>query len=163
MRIRSLALTAIALACVPAFAVVVPLAGEPRRLAEVAAQMEARYPGEVVAIAADTSADQGPHYHVDMRFPSSGLARLDVDARTLAIGSRESTFPVAGSATLLEAVALVAANLPGQVTLAELDATASVTAHYDIDVRLPEHGVARLAVDAATRAITWRSPHVVAE
>jgi len=100
--------------------------------------------------------------NVDMRFPGSGAATLDVDAMTLAIASRDAGPLAAGSATLSEAVALVAAQIPGQLTMAELDAGAGAPPHYDIDILLPQGALARLKVDTATRQIAWREPAIVA-
>ena len=97
MKIRTLALTAIALSAATTFAMASPSEGQPLKLAEVVAHMESRYPGEVVAIQFDGSGDKRAHYHVDMRFPESGLASLDIDAVTLAMASRDVAPLTAGS------------------------------------------------------------------
>ena len=138
-------------------------ADRPLKLAEMVAQMESRFAGEVVAIQFDGSGDKPAHYHVDMRFPESGLASLDVDALTLAIASRDPAPLAVGSATLAYAAALVSTYVPGQVTVAELDAFEGVAPHYDVDVRLPQGAIARLKVDPTTRQIAWRDPAVVDE
>jgi len=161
MKIRTVALTAIAVFSVIPFAAASSPAGQPAKLAQVVAHMESRYPGEVVAIQFDGSGDKRAHYHVDMRFPESGLAVLDVDAVTLAIASREPTPLAAESATLAYAAALIATHLPGQVVVAELDSFDGTAPHYDVDVRLPQGAIAQLKVDSATRQIAWRSPAIV--
>jgi uncharacterized membrane protein YkoI len=161
MKIRTLALTAIALSSATAFAMDPSPADRTLKLAEMVAQMESRYPGEVVAIQFDGSGDKRAHYHVDMRFPESGRARLDVDAVTLAIASRDPVPLTAGSATLAYSASLVSTYVPGQVIVAELDAFEGVAPHYDVDVRLPQGAIARLKVDPATRQIAWRNPAIV--
>ncbi len=130
-------------------------------LGETVAQLEARYPGKVIAIALDDAGDRTAHYHVDMRFPASGMARLDVDAVTLEIASREPVPVGAGSAPLVYATALVTAAIPGELLAAELDATNGSPAHYDVDVRLPQGPIARLKVNSATREIAWRRPAII--
>lgn len=132
-----------------------PVAG----LGETVALLEARYPGKVVAIALDDTGDRPAHYHVDLRFPASGMARLDVDAMTFEVASREPAPLDPGSASLVYAAALVMGAVPGDLLVAELDATNGVP-HYDVDVRLPQGPVARLKVDPATRQIGWRSPAI---
>ena len=163
MKIRTLALTAFALSAATTFAVASPSEGQPLNLAEVMAHMESRYPGEVVAIQFDGSGDKRPHYHVEMRFPESGLANLDIDAVTLAMASRDVAPLTAGSATIAYAAALIASQIPGQVIVAELDAFEGVAPHYDVDVRLPQGAIARLKVDPATLQIAWRSPAILDE
>jgi uncharacterized membrane protein YkoI len=163
MKIRTLVLALAALSATAALATSPPTADRPLNLALVVAHMESRYPGEVVAIELDASGDKAAHYHVDMRFADSGLARVDVDAATLEIAAREPAPLSRGAATLAEATALATASFPGHVTAAELDSTHGVAPHYDIDVRLPNRHVARLKVDPATRQIAWRVPAIVAE
>lgn len=163
MKARAVAFAAIALSAAAAFAMTSVSAERPLKLAEMVAHMESHYPGEVVAIAFDASGDKRAHYHVDMRFPGSGLASVDVDAVTLAIASRVPAALPAGSARLPYAAALVSIHVPGQVLIAELDAAEGVAPHYDIDVRLPEGPIARLKVDPVTRDITWRNPAIVDE
>jgi uncharacterized membrane protein YkoI len=128
-------------------------------IGDAVAQLESRYPGTVVAIALDDSGDRPAHYHVDMRFRNSGLARLDVDAATLDVGSRETVALVDGSATLVYAAALVTSTVPGQMLAAQLDATNGAP-HYDVDVRLPQGAIARLKVDPVSGDIGWRTPAV---
>lgn len=163
MKIRALALTAAVLSSATAFAVTQSPADRPLTRAEVVTQLESRYPGEVIAIQFDASGDKPAHYHVDMRFPRSGLATLDVDAVTLAIASRDADPLPAGSATLDFATALVSSHLPGEVVIAQLDASDGGAPHYDVDVRLPQGAIARLKVDPATRQIAWRSPAIADE
>jgi uncharacterized membrane protein YkoI len=163
MKIRLLVSALAALSATVASATSPATAGRPLNLALVVSHLESRYPGEVVAIELDASGDKPAHYHVDMQFPDSGLARVDVDAATLDVAAREPVRPAPGSATLADATALVAASFPGRVTAAELDSTQGVAAHYDVDVLLPTRHVARLKVDSATRQIAWRVPAIVAE
>jgi uncharacterized membrane protein YkoI len=163
MKIRTVALTAIALSAATTFAMASPPEGQPLKLAEVVANMESHYLAEVVAIQFDGSGDKRPHYNVDMRFPEGTLARLDIDAVTLAMASRDVTPLTAGSATLAYAAALIASQIPGQVIVAELDAFEGAAPHYDVDVRLPQGAVARLKVDPATLQIAWRNPAIIDE
>jgi hypothetical protein len=163
MKIRTLALTAIALSSAATSAVASVPADAPTKLATVVAHMEMRYPGEVVAIEFDGSGDKGPHYHVAMRFPESGMAHVDVDATTFAIASRDPAPTAERPVSLAYAAALVGAYLSGEVVVAELDAFGSVAPHYDIDVRLAHGPIARLKVDPATRQIAWRNPALVDE
>lgn len=163
MKIRALALSAVALSSAAALAMTQTPADRPLKLAEVVAQMESRYPGEVVAIQLDTSGDKRAHYHVDMRFPESGLAVVDVDAATLAIASRHLTPLPAGAATLDHAASLVSGHVPGTVLVAQLDTSEGAAPHYDVDVRLPQGAIARFKVDPATRQIAWRNPAIADE
>ena len=162
MKLRTLATTIIALAAMPALALASSGADESRELGKVAKRLESRYPGEVVAITRDAAEDERPHYHVDMSFGAAGIARLDVDARTFELDTRELPHASPGGASLAEAVALVAAHVPGEIIVAEVDAAPGIAPHYEIDVRLPDRAVAQLRVDATTRNIAWRTPHVVA-
>jgi uncharacterized membrane protein YkoI len=66
-----------------------------------------------------------------------------------------------GPATLSEVTALMGAQLPGQLTYAELDTGDGAPVHYDVDVRILSGKVARLKVDAATPSIGWREPAIV--
>jgi len=163
MKLRTIALTIAALSAMPALAWASPDDDGRRELRDVVKRLEARYPGEVVAITRDASDAERPHYHVDMSFGAAGLARLDVDAATLALDTRDLPQASPGGASLTEAVTLVAANVPGEIIAAEIDAVPGVVPHYEIDVRLPSRAVARLRVDAATRDISWRSPRVVGQ
>ena len=163
MKIRTLALTAIALSAATTFAAASPSEGQPLKLAEVVSHMESHYPGEVAAIQFDGSGDKRPHYHVDMRFPEGTLARLDIDAVTLAMVSRDVAPLTARSATLAYTAALIASQMRGDVIAAELDAFEGVAPHYDVDVRLPHGAIARLKVDPATLQIAWRNPAIVYE
>lgn len=130
-------------------------------LGEMLAHMESAYAAKVTAIQFDASGDKRPHYHVDLRFPQSGIARLDVDAMTREISAHQ-VLPLGPEvATLSEATALVAAQIPGQVTTAALDAGDGARPHYDVDVRLAGGKTARVKVDAATRSIGWRQPAIV--
>ncbi|MEO8508199.1 MAG: hypothetical protein ABI593_11265, partial [Betaproteobacteria bacterium] len=163
MKIRSFAFTLMALSSATAFAATSSPIGHTLGLGETVARLETRYPGSVVAIEFDGSGDKAAHYHVDMLFPTSGLARLDVDAVTLEIASRESVPLAAGSAALVYAAALVTASIDGQMLGVNFDASNGVPAHYDVDVRLPQGAIARLKVDAATREIGWRIPAIITD
>lgn len=134
-----------------------PASGE---LIRTVAYLEQHYPGQVVAIALDTSGDKPAHYHVDMQFPDAGTAFLDVDAATREITSHDHAGASYDGATLSEAAALAGSQLRGRVIAAQLD-TSGVAAHYDVDVRLPQGDVARLKVDPQTRALGWRTPPVI--
>jgi len=161
MKFRTLAVAMIAASSATAFAAGPSQTARPLGLAAMVAHLEVRYPGEVTAIQYDAGGDKSAHYHVDMRFPASGIARIDIDALTLEIASRDTASLAAGAATLSEVAALVAAHVPGQVTAAALDGTGGTTPHYDVDVRLPTGGTANLKIDPATRQIAWRNPAVV--
>jgi uncharacterized membrane protein YkoI len=163
MKIRTLALAVVGLSLASAFAVASPSADRFPKLSDVVEKLESRYPGQVVAIALDASGDKRAHYHVDMQFPDHGLARVDVDAKTLEVVAREPAAQGANAATVAEVVTLVAANIPGELTAIELDAADGVAPHYDVDVRMPQRQVARLKVDSTSRAIAWRTPAIVAE
>ena len=163
MKIHTLVFTAVAAASAVAFAATPAPDLHPLRLGEMVAHMESTYHGKVTAIQFDASGDKRPHYHVDIRFPQSGLARLDVDAASREISAHDVGPLAPGSATLAEAAALVVAQLPGQLTIAELDACDGAAPHYDVDARLGGGKIARLKVDAATRSIGWRQPAVVDE
>lgn len=130
-------------------------------LADVVRTLEARYPGEVTVIELDAGGDRPAHFHVDMRFPASGTARLDVDAATLAIASREPA-GIAPATPFVYAVALVGSAIEGQVVASRYDDTNGAPAHFDVDVALPSGAIARLKVDAATGRVGWRTPAVVA-
>jgi uncharacterized membrane protein YkoI len=125
--------------------------------------MESRYQGEVIAIALDDSGDKAAHYHVDLRYPGTGIAKLDVDAGTLEIGARNLPRPSEGWKTLTDAAESTARQLGGQVIAAELDAIDGTSLHYDIDVLLPEGQVARLKVDPQTQKVAWRTPPIIAD
>ena len=163
MKLRHIALTAVALSSAVAFATAPSTVVRPLPLAEMVAHLESQYPGKVVAIQFDASGDKRPHYHVDMRFPASGLATVDVDAVTLAIASREPVALPEDAATLADAALLVASYVPGQLLVAHFDSSDGSAPHYDIDVRLPRGATARLKVDPATREIAWRNPAIVHE
>jgi hypothetical protein len=163
MKIRTLVLALIGVSSATAFATGMSQTGRPATLAEMVAHMESKYPGQVAAIQYDASGAKGPHFHVDMRFAASGLARVDVDAVTRRITSRDASPLPAGSVTLSEAAALIGAQLPGQVIVAELDSALGMSPHYDVDVRLPQGGVAQLTMDPATRQIAWRDPAILAD
>lgn len=130
-------------------------------IAETVRAMEARYPGKVAAIELDADGDVPAHYHVDMRFPESGMARLNVDASTLAIASRESMERPAARVSLPSAAALVSSAIAdGRIVAARLDLENRAPGHYDIDVALPAGVLARLKVDATSGAIAWRTPAI---
>jgi uncharacterized membrane protein YkoI len=138
----------------------VPSAGA-LTLRQMVAHMESQYQGEVVAIALDAGGDKAAHYHVDMRYPTAGMAKLDVDATTLEIASRVQPLSEVGWTSLPGATALAATQLRGQVIAAELDSIDGTTAHYDVDVRLPGGELARLKVDAKTQQLGWRTPPIM--
>jgi uncharacterized membrane protein YkoI len=134
------------------------------RLADTVRAMEARYPGTVEMIELDDAGDRPAHYHVDMRFPQSGIARLDVDAATLAVASRDPMPRTPPGVPLLHVVAVVTTAIEdGRVVATRLDFGNGAPAHYDVDVALPSGALARLKFDAATGAIAWRAPAVVME
>ncbi|MFO1413654.1 MAG: hypothetical protein U1F10_07030 [Burkholderiales bacterium] len=134
----------------------------PNTLSGVVQALEARYPGQVTAIELDAAGDRPAHFHVDMRFPESGVARLDVDAVTLAVASREPA-ATAPATPFVYAVALVGSAIDGRVVGTRFDDTNGAPAHYDVDVALPSGAVARLKVDAATGVVGWRTPAIAAE
>ena len=111
----------------------------------------------------DSAGDKRAHYHVDMRFPDTTPARVDVDAETLALASHSAEPLATQATTLADAVAMIAALIPGQVTYAHLDAPSGAAPHFDIDVRLHQGGIAQLKVDSATGSFGWRNPPVVAD
>ena len=125
--------------------------------------LEARFPGKVVAIALDDSGDKAAHYHVDMRFPESGLARVDVDAANLEISGREPLTSPAWPIGMIHAVARITSAVEGPLLAAALDTANGAPAHYDVDVGLPDGWIARLKVDAASGQIGWRTPAVVSD
>ncbi|HEX8013221.1 MAG TPA: hypothetical protein VF814_20225 [Casimicrobiaceae bacterium] len=163
MKMHTLLFTA--LAAFSATAAAAGPASDPRplRLAEMVAHMESNYGGEVTAIQFDASGDKRPHYHVDLWYPQFGLVRYDVDAVSRGISAHDTGDLPPGSATLSEVTTLVATQLPGQLTVAELDTGDGASPHYDVDVRVAGGKIARLKVDAATRSIGWRQPAVVDE
>ena len=161
MKPLTLALAAIALSAAPAFAASPQTEARPLKLGEMVSYMESTFPAQVTAIQLDTAGDKAAHYHVDILFPEFGLMKWDVDPVTLDIASRDPAPLPNGSATIFEAAALIACQVPGQLTRAELDSSDDVPAHYDVDVRLPQGQIARLKVDSATRQIGWRTPAIV--
>jgi hypothetical protein len=124
------------------------------------AHLETTYPGEVIAIELDNSGDKPAHYHVDMRFPEAGIARVDVDATTFELASRDNARLPRGAANVGEVAGLVGTMMPGPVTVTALDSIDGVAPHYHVDVRL-DHGTAQLKVDPVTRAVTWREPAII--
>ena len=162
MHTRTLALALLALSS-SALAANLPPTGRPLELVDVVATMESRYPAKVVAIQLDASGDKRAHYHVDLRFPGDGVAKLDVDASTLEVAAREASQLSPDSMPLVHAAALVMMAIPGQILTTELDATNGVTPHYDVDVKLPQGAIARLKVDATTRQIGWRTPAIISD
>jgi uncharacterized membrane protein YkoI len=135
-----------------------PSAAAPMSLAQAVALVRSLYPGEVIAAELDTTGDKAGHYHVDVRFAHGATVKFEVDASTRRVTARAEDYDLPGGAlTLPEVIALVAAQVPGEVTSAVLDATGGMPAHYHVDVRLASGKVARLRVDARTRAIAWRN------
>ena len=90
MKTHTLVFTALAAASAIAVAASPAPNVHPVRLGQVVAHMESTYQAKVIAIEFDDSGDKAPHYHVDMRFPQSGLARLDVEASTREISAHEA-------------------------------------------------------------------------
>lgn len=160
--IRTVLLGFVAFSSVAVMANEAASSSRPRKLADVVAYIEASYPAEVVAVELDPAGDKPAHYHVEMRFPRNVPVALDVDAATLDVVSREPVMLPTASASMHDALMLVAAHLPGTVTFAVLDAVDGTRVHYDVDVRLPRGDIARVKIDAATREIGWRKPAIVA-
>lgn len=159
MNIRTLAFAMMALSAATASAVTT---GRTLGLGETITQLESRYhPGKVAAIEFDASGDKAAHYHVDMSFPESGLALVDVDAVTLDAVSRGPAVLPMGAVTLADVATLLMTAISGEMLDAKLDTTYGVPAHYDVDVRLPHGPIARLKVDAVTREIGWRMPAII--
>ena len=132
------------------------------RIAQAVYAMEARYPGTVELIELDDAGDRPAHYHVDMRFPDRGVARLDVDAATLDIASRETTPALSPGVPLLHVVAVVTTAIQdGRIVATRLDFANGAPAHYDVDVALGNGALARLKVDAAPGGIGWRTPAIM--
>ncbi len=129
------------------------------RLADIEAHLES-YGGQVTAIQLDESDNKPAHYHVQVRYPGNRLVSFDVDTARRAISTHDATAATASLASLSEVATLVAGQLPGQLTLVEFDGGAGVAPHYDVDVRLPS-GIARLKVDAKSKAIDWRQPPII--
>jgi uncharacterized membrane protein YkoI len=151
------------LGSVAAFAADTSPARQALPLRDVVPYLEAHYRGEVIAIALDASGDKAAHYHVDMRYPETGTAKLDVDAATLQIVARSQPLAEDGWTSLAGAAAFATTYVRGQVVAAELDAVDGAMPHYDIDVRLETGDIARLKVDPKTRQLGWRTPPVVAD
>jgi uncharacterized membrane protein YkoI len=163
MKIRTLLFTALAAASASAVAAGTGSDTSLNGMTDVVRHMESTYGGEVTSIQLDTSGDKRPHYHVDLRYAQGGVAKIDVDAVTREIFAHETGDLAPGSATLPEVTLLVAKHVPGSLTFVELDTADGAPPHYDVDVRLGGRKIARLKVDATTRAIGWRQPAVVDE
>ncbi len=163
MKISALAIAIAAVTASSAWAADPPRAVPQSQLLRTVAYLESRYPGDVVAIVLDDSGDKRAHYHVDMRFAGGGMATLDVDAASHAISARDYAGAFDARLALHEAVAVIAAHIPGDVVDARLDASDGAPAHYDVDVRLPRGDIARLKVDTRTRDLGWRMPPVLAD
>lgn len=155
MKPRTLILALGALFTAPAFA----LAGaNAMSLTQAVEYMKSQYPGDVVAAELDVTGDKPAHYHVDMRFPHGALARLEVDAVTRRIASRQPAVePEAGAMSLPEAMDFITAQFPGKVTAIELDGSDGANPHYHVDMRLINGKVARLRIDPVTRLVSWRN------
>ena len=162
MKLSTFAMTLTVMWSAGAFAADVSPTTRPAPLWDLVPYLESHYQGEVVAIALDASGDKAAHFHVDMRYPDAGMAKLDVDATTLEISGRDQPRPGDGWTSLPGAAALAATQLRGQVLAAELNAVDGGSPHYDIDVRLPGGEIARLKIDAKTQQLGWRTPPVVA-
>lgn len=163
MKLSTLAMTLSVMWSAGAFAADASPAARPLSLRDAVSYMESRYQGEVVAIALDASGDKAAHYHVDMRYPDAGTAKLDVHAATLEISGRDQAHSQDGWTSLAGAAALAATHVRGQVIAAELDSIDGGSPHYDIDVRLPGGEIARLKIDPQTRQFGWRTPPIIAD
>jgi hypothetical protein len=162
MKTRMPMFAAMALSAAAGVASASSASDHPIRLAEAVQQLESRYPGDVVAIELDASGDKREHYHVQMRFPASGTVNVDVDAWTLEMASRDVAPLPVGGAALPEVVALIASQLPGEITRAQFDSASGAPPHFDVDVRLRTGDIARTRIDPISREISWRTPAVVA-
>jgi uncharacterized membrane protein YkoI len=162
MKVSALAAASIAAWSAGAIAAEVSSVTQPVPVRDTVAYVEALYRGEVVAIELDAAGDKAAHYHVDLRYPGSVVAPLEVDATSLEAQVRHAQpSAAAGWTTLGDAAALAARQLgTGEVIAAQLDATDSSAAHYEVDIRLPAGQVARLKVDPQTQALTWRVPAI---
>ena len=163
MKLRMLAVTLTAMWSAGALAAGASAAKDAMPLRDVVTQMESRYAGDVVAIALDTSGDKPAHYHVDLYYAAAGTAKLDVDAASLDIASREQPLPEERWTSLAGAAALAGTYVRGQVISAELDSVSGEAPHYDIDVRVAPDRIARLKVDPVTRQISWRTPAILVD
>ena len=159
MRFPLIAIAAGALALAPAFAADLPQAPQAMTLAEAVAFMQSHYPGEVIAVELDATGDKSPHYHVDLRFPHGSTAKLEVDAVTRRIASRQPSGELApGAMTLRQAVDYVTTRVDGNVMLAELDASDARSPHYHVDLRMADGRTARFKLDPGTRHVGFRHP-----
>ena len=163
MKIHTLLFTALAAVSATAVAAGTTSGPGPLRLAEIVKYMESRYGGQVTAIEFDASGDKRPHYHVELWYPEAGPTQIDVDAVSRQIVVHDTGDTPPGAATLSEVATLVSTQLPGQLRRAELDTGEGASPHYDVDVRLDGGKIARLKIDAVTRAIGWRQPPLVDE
>lgn len=163
MKLSTLAMTLTVMGSAGAFAADALPAAQPLPLREMVSYMESHYRGEVVAIEMDASGDKAAHYHVDMRYPDAGTAKIDVHATTLAISGRDQPRSQDGWTSLAGAAALASTQLRGQVIAAELDSIDGSSPHYDIDVRLSGGEIARLKIAPQTRQFAWRTPPIMAE
>ncbi len=153
MKFRRLSPVLGALIAAPALA----LASTPMNLTEAVAFMHSQFPGDIVAAELDTTGDKSPHYHVDIRFPHGALARLELDALTRKISSRQPPVePEDGAMSLTDTIAFISTQFPGKVMLAELDGSDATNPHYHVDMRLINGRTARLRIDPVTRLVSWR-------
>lgn len=159
MKFPMLVLAAGALAAAPAMAADSPLRAQPMKLADAVAYVQSQYPGEVIAAELDATGDKSPHFHVDVRFPHGRTAKLEVDALTRRIASRQPPAELPpGAMTLPQAVQYVTQRLDGQVTTAELDASDGLSPHYHVDFRMADGRTARFRLDPVTGHAGFRHP-----
>lgn len=154
MNFRALAAGALAMALVPA----VVSAQRPMSLAEAVEYLKSQIPGDVVAAELDASGDRSAHFHMDVRLPHGRLARFEVDPVTGRIASRApAAEPARGALSVVDVLAAVGRQVPGDVTRVELDDSDVLHQHYHVDVRLVGGRMARLKVDAVTGRIAGRN------
>ncbi len=160
MNSRLLMTAAVAAAfAIPAQAGSATQVSSPMTLGETVALVQSLYPGKVTAAELDATGDKGKHYHVDVRFNHGKTARLEVDAVSGRIASRSTEAELApGAMSMADALAFMKQYFPGEVTLAELDASDATHAHYHMDVRTPQGKTVRLRIDPMTRHVAARNP-----
>ncbi len=104
------------------------------------------------------------HYHVDVRMSDGGVHALQIEPASWDMQPRDGTptkdpgmpLPVG----LSKAARHVLKQVPGKLTLAELDVEDTKEPHYHMDVRLGNGKVAQLTVNATTGQMDWRTPAI---
>ncbi len=102
------------------------------------------------------------HYHVDVRMADGAVHALEIEPVSWAMAPREGVpakdpglpLPV----SLSKAASHVMSQIPGTMTLAELDVEDTKDPHYHFDVMLDNGKTAQLMVSAATGQLDWRTP-----